>query len=49
MPTYLRPARVGQRHRIFLEQWYKFPANLTVYQNNMGYLQLMRVWMGFTD
>ena len=32
MPTYTRPARVGQGHMIFLEPWNKFPANLTVYQ-----------------
>ena len=38
MPTYPRPARVGQGHTIFLEPWYKFPANLTVYEKNMGYL-----------
>ena len=36
MPTYPRRARVGQGHRIFLEPWYKFSANLTVYQKKHG-------------
>ena len=43
MPTYPRPARVGQGHRIILEPWDKFPANLTVYQNAWDIYNIYRL------
>ena len=37
----LKISHAGQGHRIFLEPWYKFLANLTVYQKSWGIYNLL--------